>query len=69
MAVQTLTGPVRDSPPCHGCTEKFEACHDRCPKDLRGAYGYKAFRKQIEEVKAARAAYLKQKNIRYKAGG
>ena len=30
--------------PCNGCTERFTACSDRCPKDARGEYGYKAWR-------------------------
>lgn len=54
---------IRDQSPCNGCTEKFLACHDRCPKDERGEPGYKAFRAEIERVKAARTEYEK-KNMR-----
>lgn len=32
--------------PCNGCTERFTACSDHCPKDARGAYGYKAWKLQ-----------------------
>lgn len=54
---------IRDQSPCNGCTEKFLGCHDRCPKDERGEPGYKAFRAEIERVKAARTEYEK-KNMR-----
>ena len=30
--------------PCNGCTERFIACSDRCPKDARGEFGYKAWK-------------------------
>ena len=29
--------------PCKDCAERFTACHDRCPKDERGEFGYKAW--------------------------
>jgi hypothetical protein len=32
--------------PCNGCTERFIACSDHCPKDERGEYGYKAWQEQ-----------------------
>lgn len=32
--------------PCNGCTERFLACSDRCPKDARGDYGHKAWKGQ-----------------------
>lgn len=54
---QKLTGPVRDKSPCDGCTERFLACHDHCPKDERGAFGHKAFKEQIAQIKAARRNY------------
>lgn len=53
-----IAAPVRDKSPCCGCTEKFLACHDRCPKDERGQYGYKVFRGRIQQVKDARRNYL-----------
>ena len=37
--------------PCKDCKEKFTACHDRCPKDERGEYGYKAWKLEFEEKK------------------
>ena len=54
---QRLTGPVRDKPPCGACTEKFDGCHGKCPKDERGEYGYQAFLDRLKQVKAARRAY------------
>lgn len=59
---QKIAGPVRDRAPCDGCTERFTACSDRCPKDERGAYGYKAFRKRIDEVNEARRRYALERH-------
>ena len=39
--------------PCYGCTERFTACSDRCPKDERGEYGYKAWKAKLEAEKQA----------------
>lgn len=44
------------SPPCKDCAERFQACWDRCPKDARGEYGYKAWRDQINAEKRAKAS-------------
>lgn len=55
-------------PPCKGCSERFQTCHDRCPKDERGEFGYKAWKNEIQRVKKAREEYLKRnakKHIRY----
>jgi hypothetical protein len=46
--------------PCCGCTEKFTACHDRCPKDERGEYGYKAWKSELE----AKKEQIKESEIR-----
>ena len=48
----------RDSSPCDGCTEKFTACHDRCPKDLRDEFGYKAWLAKCREIDQKRKEYL-----------
>ena len=29
--------------PCGNCPERFLACSDKCPKDARGEFGYKAW--------------------------
>lgn len=49
---------VRDISPCKDCTEKFQACHDVCPKDQRGEYGYAAWRVELERVKQERNSYV-----------
>lgn len=54
---QRLTGPVRDKPHCGECTEKFDGCHGKCPKDERGEYGYHAFLDRLKQVKSARRNY------------
>ena len=43
--------------PCKGCTERFTACYDRCPKDARGEYGYKAWKEDYNKQKAAEREY------------
>jgi hypothetical protein len=48
---------TRESSPCKDCPERFIACSDRCPKDERGEYGYKAFKASNEKVKEARRNY------------
>ena len=56
----------REESPCLDCDERFVACSDRCPKDLRGERGYKAFTENNRKVKKAREEYLKKKYIRYR---
>jgi hypothetical protein len=48
---------IRDVSPCKGCTERFTACSDRCPKDERGDYGHDAWIAKLREVQANRKAY------------
>jgi hypothetical protein len=52
-----LDSPIRDNPPCYGCTEKFILCHGDCPKDNRGEYGYLAWKADIEKANNARREY------------
>lgn len=47
--------------PCKGCTERFTACSDRCPKDARGEYGYKAWKADLDGEKE----YLRSLKDRY----
>lgn len=47
--------------PCYNCPERFLACSDRCPKDARGEYGYKAWR----EYEEAEKKYLKDTSNRF----
>lgn len=49
---------IREDTPCNGCTERFLACSDRCPKDERGDFGHKAWKAEIERVNKARKKYL-----------
>lgn len=48
---------IRDKSPCKDCPERFLACSDKCPKDERGEFGYKAWKAKLEEVQAKRKAY------------
>lgn len=56
-----IPSQIRDISPCYQCTERFTACHDHCPKDERGAFGYKAWLKKAEQVKDAKKAYDRSK--------
>lgn len=48
---------IRDKSPCKGCTERFPACGDHCPKDERGERGYKAWKAELERIKEKKRAY------------
>ena len=41
--------------PCMNCPERFTACHDHCPKDARGEYGYGKWKADREAEKVAEA--------------
>lgn len=43
--------------PCKDCPERFLACSDRCPKDERGEYGYKAWKADLIAEKRAWKKY------------
>ena len=45
-----IESPIRDKPPCKGCTERFTACHDRCKK-------YQEWRKLVDNANKARQEY------------
>lgn len=45
------------SGPCKDCTERFMACSDKCPKDARGEYGYKAWKAECQKQKDAENEY------------
>ena len=47
--------------PCNGCPERFTACSDRCPKDARGEYGYKAWKADLRKRQAAEKEYNKRR--------
>ena len=50
---------MKDSP-CNGCTERFTACSDRCPKDERGEYGYAAWSADDKAEKAKKKEMRRQ---------
>ena len=62
---QRIPSQIREVSPCKGFTEKFTACHDRCPKDERGEFGYKAWKGEIKRVKQTREEYLKRNAKKY----
>ena len=51
--------------PCNGCPERFVACSDKCPKDERGEYGYRAWKADYQKLKAAEKEYNLQKREEY----
>ena len=57
---------IRDPSPCIGCTERFMACSDCCPKDIRGEIGYKAWTSEIRRVKEEKQKYINSLYIRQK---
>lgn len=47
--------------PCKkDCPERFTACADRCPKDARGEYGYKAWKEELKKIKSVEKEYKKR---------
>lgn len=54
-----LKHETREVTPCKGCTERFLACWDHCPKDKRGEYGYNAWKKNLEQMKEKHRQYVK----------
>lgn len=47
--------------PCQGCTERFIACSDKCPKDARGEFGHKAWKERYQ----AEQKHLKDNRYRF----
>lgn len=52
-----MCAATRECSPCKGCSERFTACHDRCPKDERGKFGYKAWKTLNEDMKQKTKEY------------
>ncbi len=50
------------SGPCKDCPERFTACSDKCPKDARGEYGYKAWKADYRKQQAAEKEYNKRRH-------
>lgn len=59
--LKELPSAIRDVPPCKCCTERFTACHDHCPKDARGEFGYMAWKAEVARVKKARMEHMELK--------
>lgn len=57
---QRICTATREPSPCKDCTEKFTACHDRCPKDKRGEFGYLAWKTLNEDMKQKMKDYRKR---------
>lgn len=51
--------------PCKGCTERFLACSDRCPKDARGEYGYNAWKADLRKAQTAEKEYKRKRREDY----
>lgn len=63
-----LPNIVRGVSPCANCTEKFTACHDKCPKDKRGDPndpGYKMWKADVQKIKDAKKEYEDNRNMIY----
>lgn len=63
---QRIRTAIRDPSPCLGCTERFEACSGKCPKEARGEYGYDSWKAEIDRVKKEKHKYLNRVNNRWK---
>ena len=59
---------TRTVSPCNGCTERTISpnCHDACPKDSRGEYGYKAWLAEIEQIKKEREKHQRLSTGKFK---
>ena len=66
VRMERISNTIRDIPPCRDCTEKFEACHGRCPKDARGEFGYAAWKKEVDRVNREREKYAKLPRIKFR---
>jgi Fe-S-cluster-containing dehydrogenase component len=66
MSKQCIPNTIRDPSPCLGCSEKFTACSDRCPKSARGEYGYQEWMAEIKRVKRKKKEYDNRANVRKK---
>ena len=51
--------------PCKDCPERFTSCSDKCPKDARGEYGYKAWKADCKKINAAEKEYNKLRYEEY----
>ena len=57
MHGERLPGVMRGVSPCTECKERYPGCHDHCPKDSRGEYGYHAWKKDVQTIKDKKKTY------------
>lgn len=55
----------RERSPCFGCTERFLACSDHCPKDERGEFGYLAWKAAVKKIEDTRKEYYEQRRLQW----
>ena len=64
-----IDSPIRDKPPCKDCAERCVTetfnCHDRCPKDQRGEFGYMAWKTCLDELNKRRKEYEAKPFVKY----
>ena len=56
--MERISSVIREISPCKDCTEKFEACHGKCPKDGRGEFGFAAWTAEKDRVQKERKKYI-----------
>lgn len=56
---------TRTAAPCKGCSERFLACHGKCPKDERGEYGYGKWRAEIDKANMERKKQANRPFVQY----
>ena len=66
METERRLRTYRNVSPCLNCTERFTACHDRCPKDEGGEFGYMAWKKENEAINGERRKYDKLHSGKFK---
>lgn len=51
---------------CHGCTERYPACHDHCEKYIQAKQDWENQKELIKENKAKEDLYSDYKRKKYK---
>ena len=55
--MRKLDPTTREIAPCKDCTERHTACHDKCPKDERGEFGYKSWKANLDKINEEKWKY------------
>ena len=53
-----LDSPIRDTPPCKDCKDRYPVCHDKCEK-------YKEWKSRLDEVNKRRKEYNERPFVKY----